>query len=211
MKLPLLTFLLVFSLTGYAQPDHRQVTLEAALGSMHIHYDEIDPGSYGYSNLSWNDDGIVYSNGFQHKITDYSCIAVVPHFGFSLPFVNKDPWSVGARFKLGFGAIIKRSPDVDFSDAFEAEAAQQERVSGCLTVASNVYLRYNFEQKTKIPGNALLYLGYRGVLSFERYGTPVIGLEYGINRWSAGVAAHLTHINYYREYSNGEREVAYGV
>lgn len=211
MKLAVFILLMALALKGNCQSDHKQLTIEAPVGYTVIRYDNIDPGSYGYSLSSWNDDGIVYSNGFSHKKTTYKCISVIPHFGFSLPFVNKDPWTIGFRFKLGIGALIKHSSDVDYSDTFQKEAAQQKRVSGCVTVVPNFYVRYNFEKNTKIPGNAIFYLGYRGVVTFERYGTPVIGFEYGINRLALGVSAHLTRINYYRKYSNGDREVAYGI
>lgn len=193
-----------------AQEDHFNFNFDVTIGSEKFEYEEIMKGSWGSSSLSWNEDGALYSIGFGHKTTIYTCLNLMGHIGISVPVLKKDPWSIGFRSNVGLGQLFTISKYIfENSTGNEIEPTSEfvNIKAFSLDVSSVGYVRYN------IPNlyddlHIDLYGGYRLLKSYDNYGMPVFGFEFGAEHVTIGFTGHFTKLFYYRELSNGAIEKA---
>lgn len=194
-----------------AQEDRFAFDFDLSFGALNYTTDSIVSTGYSYSNLAWDYDGVVHSGKFAHRVVQYKCISIMPHFGFSVPLLKRDPWSLGLSGSVGIGTVRSlKEPYILFGEEVDYPEEWEEKFrSRALDCTAYGYLRYNLQRKSYIFGHVTLYGGIRRMnvsRTIYRYTTPVIGLRIGGDSWAIGWNCHFTKITHYRQLSNGQVE-----
>lgn len=198
-------FILVPVFNSYAQPEKVSFNVGFSLGMLHYSYDEIQQQGFYFSNQAWFDT--IHSNSYSHSKSSYYGMTIVLNAGIQIPVYRREMFSVGLRPRVGFGSLGQLSPKAP-DQTETAENMDPKRLNSRVLEAA-LYLYTRFGVNGKYDNTYFtLYGGYRFISSKENYSTPVIGASIGHERWAIGLYAHLFSMNYYRELSNGSKEVA---
>ena len=208
-KILLFTLLLTYSFVFQAQEDQMQFNMDLTFGNVNYTYDEIENSGYYFSNQAWYDT--VHSLGFEHVQYTYKGLNLMVQAGGHFPVWNNGEFSFGVRPKAGVGRLIQVSPlsnQVVDKYGWPIENDPKRISSFSLSGEINGYFRYNMEPLLNAYSHLIILLGYRFMRSHDDYYTPTFGLEVGQEQWALGFYTHFNRYNYYREYSDGTREVA---
>ena len=207
---------LLFSLTVYAifcQEDVFRWNVDVSCNS--VKYKEIDIINYGggTSSLSWNEHNVINSTSFKKEFTTNNCLNIMGNFGCSVPIFKNKKCSFGIKPSFGVGKLFTvGDPKVTTSSdtpTYSYDNNAKEPISCFSLNASFVgYFSINFEDITRDYSRLDFFTGYRILRTTENYGMPVVGVEFGFQDISISVAAYFTQINYYREFSNGDKEIS---
>lgn len=200
----ILVFLVVLGSKSWAQYDAFKFNFDLTFGYVKYTYDEVENAPHSYSNMSWSDT--VHSLIYDHQQYRYTGVNAVFHAGLHIPVFKRERVSFGFKPKAGIGRLIQVSPSVSSIGYGEVDS---KRISSMTYDAElYVYLRFNHQPVLEMDLFTTLFGGYRLLRSNDNYYTPVVGFEFGQKYWAFSVYAHLTQMNYYRQYSDGSTEVA---
>lgn len=200
--------LILISSASISQEDEFKLNFDVNMGVVSYYYDVIENNGYSFSSQAWDDT--VHNLNPVHANYSYVGVNALLHFGVHFPIIKKKNISFGFNPKVGIGRLIQISPrPSSYYDYYGYETEDSKRISsGSYDVEAFCYLQYNLLERFLLHESVRLYGGYRFIKSHDNYSTPVIGLEYSGETWSVGAYSHLFRMNYYREFSDGTKELA---
>jgi len=200
----LILFISAFRLVN-AQLDKFKFNANLSFETVNYTYDEIRNNGITYYN------GIPLNSPFYSRfITRYECLNIMAHFGVHVPFIVKNSWSLGIKPTIGYGRLFNyKDPIIRKNDVPQQINNDELYIkSSSIDAQACLYLRYNLENKTTLYGHISIFGGCRYLNSYDNYAMPVFGIEYGQEMWGIDITGYFTRINYYRQLSNGDIEVA---
>lgn len=203
-----IVLLLLIAFQGYAQKDRVKFVISPKFGYVPIRYDEIkqDYGVYSNSQTYSN----VESTQSAHKQSLYKGLNFMVDLGFQIPVYRSDKFSVGVLPKVGLGHLFQLHPNPKESyDDFGWPVIDEKAIgSPSSEVQALLYARYSFNTGTLKQMEARLFGGYKLYKFQDRFLTPVVGGEFGWERFTFGFYYNILTQYYYRQLSNQTLETA---
>ncbi len=202
-------FILILFISSFshlnAQLDQFKFDANLSFESVNYSYDEIKNNGITYHN------GIPLNSTFYNRfVTRYDCLNIMAHIGANVPFIVRNSWSLGFKPTIGYGRLFNyKDPSINMNDVPQKINNDDLYIkSSSLDAQACLYLRYNLENKTTLYGHLSVFGGCRYLNSYDNYAMPVFGIEYGQEMWGIDITGYFTKINYYRQLSNGDTEIA---
>ena len=188
-------FLLVISLKFsflFSQEDKLKLIFDVNVGHVLYNYNLIQ--NYSFQQFTYR--GLNY----------------LGHVGLHIPVYKSYLWSYGLNPKVGGGKLIQRT-DSNKNYNVGNELLEGDRMNidsytfdGSLTA----YARCNLTDLTDLidfDAHVSILAGYRYLQSKDSYSTPILGFEIGQNWWSFEFYTHLISMHYYRQYTDGTKDI----
>ena len=192
-----------------AQTESFTVNAGMSFVSQKFMKDEIIKDLVALSNMSWNPNGELYGMGYGHRITTLNCMNLMAHFSLNANLLKKEKISAGINLRTGIGYLFTTSISAYNSNTFEKiSTSNSAKIQGLtLGVSSSAFVRHNF-QLSDYELYIKLNAGINYLKAHDNFLMPQFGLEVGNEVFGVGIDGNFTSLNYYRELSNGDLEIA---
>lgn len=139
----------------------------------------------------------------------YRGLNYLGHVGLHIPVYKSYYWSFGLNPKVGGGKLVQRSgSNKNYNIGNELLEGDKMNIDSYTFDGSlTAYARINMSDLIGIDSHFSFLAGYRYLQTKDTYSTPIIGFEIGQNWWSFEFYSHLISMHYYRQYTDGTKDI----